>query len=339
VYLADPRGNASFVATGIWYLTDPDGFHDLIERTAHMHLDAAEGLAGRVVSTRTAQWLPDVRDDPALAARLGDADLGVQGVLAFPLLVGDHVRGVVELFACDRVEPSTDLLLTLRQIGTQLGRILERRELNRRVLHATEEEQRRLGRELHESLAQQLTGLGLLAESLHGELATKQRSEAAKARELCDHLHDAKEQIRAVARRLNPVEVDAEGLTTALEALTRTIRELHGVECVLVCESPVLVDDNVIASLLFHVAREAIDVAIRRRHARKIMLFLAQRENELALEASDDGERDEPPESAPHVQLMRYRTQLVGGRLAVRSDESGTTVTCVLPRGPAGGFS
>ena len=70
-------------------------------------------------------------------------------------------------------------------------------------------------------------------------------------------------QVRALSKGLVPVDVDSEGLMSALEDLTFEMSQLHGISCTLECARAVRVPDNQMAIHLYHIAQEAVTNAIK----------------------------------------------------------------------------
>ena len=62
--------------------------------------------------------------------------------------------------------------------------ILRRKRLEKEILEISEREQTRIGRELHDSLGQQLTGIAIMSKALQQRLASRSPDEAARAGEL-----------------------------------------------------------------------------------------------------------------------------------------------------------
>ena len=124
VYLADPA--VGLRPSAIWHLADPERFETFRRVTEATTVAVGEGLVGRVLASAEAIWLPDVTVDANFVRARIAADLKVRGAFAFPLLVGAEVVGVMEFFS-DRIEPRNARRLELMgQIGTELGRAIER---------------------------------------------------------------------------------------------------------------------------------------------------------------------------------------------------------------------
>jgi signal transduction histidine kinase/CheY-like chemotaxis protein/HPt (histidine-containing phosphotransfer) domain-containing protein len=126
-YLCEQEGPGTrLYPSSIWYGAKPEclqAFRDLTEKT---ELEFGVGLPGRVLATGTSAWIVDVSEDDnfprAQVARLA----GIRAGFAFPVLVGSDVTAVLEFFTDKAVEPDEPLLRVMSQIGTQLGRCVER---------------------------------------------------------------------------------------------------------------------------------------------------------------------------------------------------------------------
>ena len=86
------------------------------------------------------------------------------------------------------------------------------------------------------------------------------------------------------------MEIDVEGLRSALAELAGRTQRRHGVACTLVCEQAVLVPDNGMATQLFRIAQEAVTNAIKHTTAAQIVVSLEAADGRLRLSIHDDGE-------------------------------------------------
>jgi PAS domain S-box-containing protein len=215
--------------------------------------------------------------------------------------------------------------------------ITEREELEREVLEIAALEQRRIGQELHDSVGQELTGLGLLADALAQRLSAESANVATLAEKVVQGIGRVRAQVRSLSHGLVPVEVDPEGLRAALEQLAASAQESCGCVCTFESASPLTVADPDLATHLFRIAQEAVSNALRHGQARHIRIALGAESGAVTLTVQDDGVGfDEPPRGVKGLglRLMRYRAGVIGGSLSVtRSASGGTAVSCRVPRG------
>ena len=137
-YLAKARG-APLVSSGIWHLDDPDAYTEFRRVSAAATFDGGKGLPGMTVAGAKPVWIEDVMVDERFPRRLEIESGLVHGALGFPVLAGSEVVAMVEVFN-DHPVPYDERLLSLAgQIGTQLGRVVERTrardEISRQALH------------------------------------------------------------------------------------------------------------------------------------------------------------------------------------------------------------
>jgi signal transduction histidine kinase len=124
VYLTDPT--VGLRPTAIWHMDHPDRFETFRRVTEVTPLAFGEGLGGRVLASGEPIWLPDVTVDTNFPRARVTADIGVRGAFGFPILVGVEVVGVMEFFTDTIESPNARLLELMGQIGTEMGRAIER---------------------------------------------------------------------------------------------------------------------------------------------------------------------------------------------------------------------
>jgi signal transduction histidine kinase len=197
----------------------------------------------------------------------------------------------------------------------------------REMAQITEQERQRLGRELHDSLGQQLTAIGVLAATLRQhEGSESSLSEVGDKLEAS--IEDAKHQIRAIAKGLFPVDVDSEGLRIALDELAKETSSIFRIACRFQCEDGVSIADNFTATL-FMVAREAVQNAARHAKATHVLIKLEDSDG-IRLSVEDDGQglpKVVDDNGGMGLRIMRHRSVLVRGKLQLDSlDGRGTRV-------------
>jgi two-component system, chemotaxis family, CheB/CheR fusion protein len=220
--------------------------------------------------------------------------------------------------------------------------ISDRARLERQVAMMIDEQRQQLGRDLHDSLGQQLTANGLLAGALKGRVEANE-----PVIELIDKLERgidiAKAQLRAIVRGLAPVEIDATGLVVALDELAEGTRHDHAVDCSFECLQPIPSLDSFTANQLYLIAREAVHNAVKHARPRSIVIRLENLDG-VCLTVLDDGigivrAENFRGDSGLGLRIMRYRCRIIGGNLKIqRRTEGGTLLSCgmVVSREPRG---
>jgi diguanylate cyclase (GGDEF)-like protein len=134
-YILSDTNADELLPTKLWHLDDDERFALFREITERMPLARGIGLPGRVLASGEPVWIIDVdRDDNFPRARQA-AEIGVKAGFAFPVLAGADVAAVLEFFAAEALPPDPRLLAVMAQVGTQLGRVIERRRAEDRIRH------------------------------------------------------------------------------------------------------------------------------------------------------------------------------------------------------------
>ena len=99
------------------------------------------------------------------------------------------------------------------------------------IAEISEREQRRIGQDSHDGLCQHLVSTAFASTSVQLKLAEQGLPEAKELSEIGELLKEGIAQARAIARGLHPVQLEAEGLTSALEELARSVESLTSITC------------------------------------------------------------------------------------------------------------
>jgi len=337
VFLRSRDDPEEFFDTGMWALREREVYHKLVEASHHATFRRGQGTVGRVIERRQAQWDVNLKDDSELLRKDALLECGIRTSLAFPLFIGEEIVGVVEFFSTHSVEPDSRFLNVMNHVGTQLGRVVERRYLQEDLIDAVWYQQRRFGQELHDSLGQELTGVGMLVSSLARKLKAENHPAADRLAELSKMVQQTKEGARKLSKGMFPVDIDAQGLRSALEEMAANTQQRYEVECVVACDREIEVRDNNVATHLFRIAQEAVTNAVKHGRPSRIAISLSHQDKTLLLSVEDDGCGFKPrPAGDPPgmgIRIMRYRANVIGASLKVIPNTGhGTTVRCLIER-------
>jgi signal transduction histidine kinase len=209
-----------------------------------------------------------------------------------------------------------------------------RAELLRRLVRAQEDERRRVSRELHDGLGQELMALILSLKAL--ELAIPEGSPGR------DHLRDVEVSVGRIGREahdlaveLRPTALDDIGLGAALADYVARWSERTGV--VADFQGSGLGADRLppeVESTVYRVVQEALNNTAKHAAARHVSVIVERRAGELTALVEDDGRGFDPGRAGAGRDRrrlgmlgMRERIALIGGTLLIESSEGdGTTV-------------
>jgi PAS domain S-box-containing protein len=248
-------------------------------------------------------------------------------------------RQVLEISLKKSEQHQKQLLAQSRVMQEQL------RHLSRQVLQAQEEERRRISRELHDVIAQTLTGINVQLAALAKQTRLNPR-EFDRSIALTQRLVEKSVDIvHRFARELRPAVLDDLGLIPALHSFMKNFTDQTGVRAHLTAFAGVEQLDMNRRTVLFRVAQEALTNVARHARASKVDVSIQKIAGRVCLKIHDDGKAFQAPQmlqskGGKRLGLlgMRERLEMVGGSFEVGSwPGEGTTVLAQLPLGNAGG--
>jgi PAS domain S-box-containing protein len=205
-------------------------------------------------------------------------------------------------------------------------------QLSGRLLRLQDEERRRLARELHDSAAQLLVGIGISLSVVNesaGALEPRARRALAESRTLTDQ---CMREIRTVSYLLHPPELDELGLESALATYADGFAQRSGIQVDLDVPPDLGRLPQEAETALFRIVQEALSNIHRHSGSSTASIRLVRGPSDVTLEVSDRG-RGMRSDITPGVGIasMRERTQQLGGRLDIVSPNGGATVRAVIP--------
>jgi PAS domain S-box-containing protein len=139
-------------------------------------LRKGESLAGRVWAEKKPLSRGGLLPARGAAHHRAAASAGLRGAFAFPILLGDQVQGVVELFSRDHVPPGDRLLDIVNAVGIQIGQFIER-TLALESLRQSEEALTRANNALEQRVTERTAELHEANHELSAEIAERTRLE------------------------------------------------------------------------------------------------------------------------------------------------------------------
>jgi two-component system, NarL family, sensor histidine kinase UhpB len=214
--------------------------------------------------------------------------------------------------------------------NAMLGRLEdERRASGRRAIAAQEAERRRLSRELHDEVAQALTGVVLQLQSAEPAADEALRERLAEAQEAAREGADA---VREIVRGLRPEGLDDLGLRSALVTLASTFADRSRVRVrrAIAERLPRLAPEDEL--VVYRVAQESLTNVARHADARAVEFVARGADGVFELVVRDDGRGIRAGATGTGIEGMRERALLAGGGLEIRRVEpAGTEVRLLVP--------
>jgi signal transduction histidine kinase len=214
----------------------------------------------------------------------------------------------------------------------------ELRRLSTMLITTQDEERRRIARDLHDGLGQDLTAVKIMLEGvLHdAEIAEASQQAAADLRALIDRLI---QEVRNISHLLHPPMLDEIGLGFALAWYLDGFAKRSGISASLETdpkEFPRLASD--LETALFRVVQEALTNIFRHAEAHNAWVQLLKQDGEIVLRVGDDGKGVSnetvglrPGSVGVGIVGMKQRVKELGGDLQLRQGDPGTIVEVTIP--------
>jgi PAS domain S-box-containing protein len=213
-------------------------------------------------------------------------------------------------------------------ISISVTNITERKRLEQEILDVSSRERHAIGRDLHDGLGQELTGIALMLRGLATRFQPQFAEGAAQINEIVGLVNQSIESARSLARGLLPVRTDSGGLPFALRELAARSRDLYGLEVNFRAEIwPEITLSEASASHLYRIAQETLTNAARHGQASKVEILLMVTKNTFLLRITDDGigiASSAKLADGMGLKIMRYRAGMIGAKIEIGAN---------LPRG------
>jgi PAS domain S-box-containing protein len=196
---------------------------------------------------------------------------------------------------------------------------------------ATDAERRRLARELHDGVLQDLGAIKLILE------VERRRGRGESLGVALDRIAAVIREVRTVVEDLQPGDLSEASLEEAVAAHARWLTQPRGIALALEIESGIGVAATAVRDL-YRIAQEALANAVRHGNPRHVTVRLCTRPGETVLEIEDDGSGFDVTVPYRGVGLpgMRERAAALGGDFDIVSAVGrGTTVRVAIPSGTA----
>jgi len=209
-------------------------------------------------------------------------------------------------------------------------------KLSARLIGAQEEEHKRLARELHDDLSQQIAALSIATGNLKRQIPEERTEARAQSDRIHDKLVQLAETVRRMSHELHPAILQYSGLAAALRSYCEEFGTLTGIQVALDIRGAFEGLAPAAALCLFRVAQEALRNVAKHASVSQASVALQRSDGILLLTVSDGGVGMEPGRAAAQAGLgllnIQERARLVGGKVEIRSGPGqGTTIKVEVP--------
>jgi signal transduction histidine kinase len=289
------------------------------------------------------RWPPDAEVLPPIAATDDDAGEVSATEIREPIRHQGELLGALSIVKRpgESITPTEDKLV--RDLAAQAGLVMRNvalteqlmdhieqlRASRQRLVHAQDEERRRLERNLHDGAQQQLVALSVKLRLAEGLVDRDSEKTKAMLADLQTETGQAIDDLRDLARGIYPPLLADKGLVAALEAQARKGTIATSVEAENVARYPQQVE-----AAVYFCALEALNNVAKYSGASRAQVRLAQTNGDLTFEVSDDGAGFDSGRTSYGTGLrgMADRVEAIGGVLEIRSAPGeGTSVTGRIP--------
>lgn len=218
----------------------------------------------------------------------------------------------------------------LRQSYEQL------RQLSAHLQRVTEEEGKRIAREVHDGVGQTLTALKMDLSWLSKRLPEDQPGLLQKTMSISRLADMAIQAVRRISAALRPRLLDELGLAAAIEWQLEELQDHANLKGEFVSNMKEMMLDQDRATAVFRICQEALWNAGRHAEASKVKVALRNNGTEIVLTVRDNGKGIAPEQISNPKSFgltgMRERAAFLGGRVKIIGcNGKGTTVTATIP--------
>ena len=210
------------------------------------------------------------------------------------------------------------------------------RELTAHLLSIREEERKRIGREIHDELGQQLTAIKMDVSWIDKKVPISTPLVKTKLKNIIELLDGSNHSIRRILSELRPAVLDDYGLREALEWLNSQFSNNTGIPVFFDIEETIIKIPEEIATCIFRVYQEALTNITRYAHAKKVNTALEIKDNVITVIIKDDGKGFDAAflknKKSFGILGMKERIFAAGGKFELVSDSGkGTSITICIP--------
>ena len=214
------------------------------------------------------------------------------------------------------------------------------RMLSGQLLHAQDEERRRLARELHDSAGQVIAALSMTLAPVESENGKIPPRTARAIKESLGLINDLSNQVRTIAHLLHPPLLDEVGLASGLRLFLEGFGERSKIKVTLEIPDQFERLPQELETTIFRIVQECLTNIHRHSGSQVARIRITRPDGQVRVEVADRG-RGIPPKkqkamdsggtAGVGIRGMRERARQLGGTLEINSGSQGTVIIARLP--------
>jgi PAS domain S-box-containing protein len=278
---------------------------------------------------------------------------GAQTFVGYPMKVGQKTIGCLNLIHTDNITVSDQMGRWIQSLANYVAVLTERkraeeelrvsqeqlRALSLYTQSAIEEERKRIAREIHDELGQELSLLQLELGLLADQLPKSDKATLKKAKSMTGLIDSSIRSVQRISTDLRPTLLDNLGLGAAVEWAVREFHKKTKIRCQVSIDPPEVKLDPARSTAFFRIMQETLTNILRHARATRVTVRLTKGQEVAVMTVRDNGvgipaEQVNDPGSVG-LSGMRERVRPWNGTVVIVGKPSkGTEVTVTVPLQP-----
>jgi signal transduction histidine kinase len=303
---------------------------EIIDR---LKLKLGEGITGWVAEHREPAAVPqNAMKDPRFKFFNDLPEDRFEAFLSVPLMSRGRLVGVINLQNRKPHHYSKREISMISTVGTLVGAEIEMARLQ-------DEERRRIGREVHDTLGQELTAAKLYLRRIPAD-SYAEAHWSSYVKEAAEAVDRALQQVRSLAYLLHPPFAEDMGLLTALRYYVEGVSQRTGIQVKTKLPKELSPLPFELEAAIFRVVQESLTNVYRHSESKVAEVELARNGHKMRVKVRDYGNghasaKLDLEKLGVGITGMRERVRGLGGEFRIYDAEPGTAVEVELPISPA----
>ena len=316
------------------------GHSTIADDFSQSDIEMSYAVVNQTVAKATTLSISDILAETEMSDPQADEnklEIRYRSVLSVPLVVHNHVYGVIVFYYANCKNFSDDEIELATSLGDQVALAIENARLYQRAEEAgMMEERERLARELHDSVTQSLYSLTLFAEAGRRKVVAGQIEDVeGYLEQLSETSQQALKEMRLLLYELRPEVLEQDGLIGVLRKRLDAVEKRAGVDASLEVSQglkiPWFAEEG-----LYRIAQEALNNALKHADADKTTVYLQYIDDFIELIVSDNGVGFNPDDLVTSRGMglcnINSRIEKLNGEFHIQSEVGhGTKVIARIP--------